>query len=72
VLLVVLRPAIENAGTVARHLAETRLEAVDRFLGLAKLLKCEVDVFELNFQIGFPLLDREFTIGGSSLFHRPG
>ena len=72
VLLVVLCPAIEDARAVARHVGETRLEAVHRFLSLAKLLEGDVDVFELQSQIGFALLDRLLAIGGSSLFHRLG
>ena len=64
-------PAIENAGAIARHVGETRLEAVHRFLALAKLLEGDVDLFELDSQIGFALIDRELTIGGTSLFHLP-
>ena len=71
VLLVVLRPAIEDAGAIARHVGETRLEAVHRFLGVAKLLEGDVDLLELHFQIGFALVNRSFAIRGASLFHSP-
>ena len=50
VTLVVFRPAIEDAGTFARHLAKARLEAVKRLLRLSKLTQGEIDLLNLNLQ----------------------
>ena len=52
VSLVVLRPAIEDACAFARHLAKARLEAVQRLLRLSKLAQGEIDLLDLNLQIG--------------------
>ena len=50
--LVVLRPAIEDAGALARHVREPRLEAVERVLRLTQLPQGEVDLLDLNLKIG--------------------
>ena len=50
--LVVLRPAIEDARAFARHLVQARLEAVHRLLRLSKLAQGEIDLLDLNLQIG--------------------
>ena len=71
VLFVVFRPPIEDAGAVARHVGETRLEPPHRFLRETKLLESDIDLFELQLEIGFTLLDRQFTIRRASLFHLP-
>ena len=52
VSLVVLRPAVEDACALARHLAKARLEAVQRLLRLSKLAQGEIDLLDLNLQIG--------------------
>ncbi len=69
VLFVVFRPPIEDAGAVARHVGETRLEPLHRLLGETELLESDVDLFDLQLQIGFTLLDRQFTIRRARLFH---
>ena len=58
VLLVVLRPAIEDAAQSRVMSRETRLEILQRVLRLAKLLEGDVDLLELQVQFGFALLDR--------------
>ena len=51
VALVVFGPAVEDAGAFPRHLAEARLEAVQRLLRVSQLAQGEIDLLDLYLQI---------------------
>jgi len=69
VLLVAVRPSLENRRALARHVREALFEILERVLRVPELLEGDGDLLDLQVQFRWAWFSRSFAIRGACLVH---
>jgi len=69
VLLVAIRPALEDRRALARHVRQALFEILQGILGVTELLEGDGDLLELQVQFRWAWFSRSFAIRGACLVH---